>query len=219
MKVKRRSNTTFTTDQENFIVSQFHQGFSPVQVRRNFTKKYGFSTEVRKLQPHQFSRVFKRFKKNDIAQCSSSGQPKKSIENPKYSKIEAFYNENPKASLNDGFKKLKVPKSTLRWVLKNKFGLKWFQDRYGQVLTPKHKGERFEMCEWLLTLPDELLLSIIFGDEKWFVLEKLANRKNIGTWATVNPHVMKDFKSKERSQSHGFLLCASWLFFTPNLAL
>ena len=122
MKVKRRSDTTFTIDQENFIVSQFHQGFSPVQVKRNFAKKYGFSREASKIQPNQFSRVFKRFQKNGIAQCSSTGQPKKSIRDPKYAKIEKFFNENPKASLNDGSKKLKVPKSTLRWVLKNKFG-------------------------------------------------------------------------------------------------
>ena len=54
------------------------------------------------------------------------------------------------------------------------------------------------MCEWLIELPDEFLLNIIFGDEKWFVLEKLANKKNVGTWATVNPHVMKDFKANKK---------------------
>ena len=60
MKVKQQSDACFTTDQETWIVSQFHQGFSSTQVKRNYRQKFGFSTKVRKLQPVQFERVFKR---------------------------------------------------------------------------------------------------------------------------------------------------------------
>ena len=61
MRVKRRSDSSFTIDQENWIFSQFHQGFSLTQVRRNFSKKYGFSTKVRKLKANHFSAVFIMF--------------------------------------------------------------------------------------------------------------------------------------------------------------
>ena len=104
MKVKKQIDSTFTIDQENWIVSQFHQGFSPTQVRPNFNKRYGFSTKSRKLFPHHFSRVFKRFQKNGIATSKLTGGPKKSIQDPKYAGIENFYSENPKASLMDGSK-------------------------------------------------------------------------------------------------------------------
>ena len=129
-------------------------------------------------------------------------------------RIEQFYTDNPKASLKDGAVKLKIPKATIRKILKEKLGLKWFQDRYGQVLTKNHREQRVIMCEWILTLPDEVLLSIIFGDEKWFVLEKLANKKNIGTWSKVNPHVMRDFKSNKEVKIMVFC-CVLYGHFLP----
>ena len=213
MRAKRRFDATFNIEQENWIESQFHQGFSQTQVKRNFRMKYGNAKKFRKIQPHQFESVFKRFQQNGIAR-SSSVAPKKSTEDPKYVKIEKFYQENQKASLNEGSKRLKIPKTTIRRLLREKLGLKWFQDRYGQVLTKKHRKERLQICEWILTLPDELLLSIIFGDEKWFVLKKLANKKNIGTWSKKNPHVMKDFKSNKEVKIMVFC-CVLYGHFLP----
>ena len=93
----KRNNATFTTEQEVWIVEKFFQG--PIQVKRNFIKNFGKSREFRKIQPNKFSFVFKRFQKNGVTSNSSSGQPKKSTEDPKYSRIEEFYSENPKASL------------------------------------------------------------------------------------------------------------------------
>ena len=52
----------------------------------------------------------KRYQKNGIAKNSSSEQPKKTKEDQKYVKIEEFYHQNPKASLTDGVKNLKIPR-------------------------------------------------------------------------------------------------------------
>ena len=95
--MSKRKNATFTTEQEVWIVGQIFQG--PIQVKRNFIKNFGESREFRKIQPNKFSFVFKRFQKNGVASHSSSGRPKKSAEDPKYSRIEEFYSENLKASL------------------------------------------------------------------------------------------------------------------------
>ena len=143
----QRKDATFTTEQEVWIVGQFFHGFSPIQVKRNFRKVFGQSRELRKIQPNQFSFVFKRFQKNGVASNSSLGQPTKSTDDPKYSRIEQFYSENPKASLTDGVKALNILKTTIQRVLRVKFGLKWFQDRYGQILTEKHMEERMIMCK------------------------------------------------------------------------
>ena len=90
-----------------------------------------------------FKRVFDGFNRTGIP-CigNQSGAPKKSKEHPKYVRIEEYFNENPKASIKDGARALKIPKSAVRGGLKKKFGLKWFLDRHGQELTNAMKAQR-----------------------------------------------------------------------------
>ena len=45
MKVPRRSDTLFTIDQENWIIGQFHQGISPIQIKLKFQMLKNYEDE------------------------------------------------------------------------------------------------------------------------------------------------------------------------------
>ena len=58
MAPKKRFDTPFTTEQEVWIVKQFHCGLSPIEVKRAFRKEHGLSRKIMNVQPRQFKRVF-----------------------------------------------------------------------------------------------------------------------------------------------------------------
>ena len=60
-----------------WIISQYHRGYSSIQVKRNFQKEFGETIKNRKLKPDQFKRVFERFNKTGIS-CigNQNGGPK-----------------------------------------------------------------------------------------------------------------------------------------------
>ena len=62
--------------------------------------------------------------------------------------------------------------------MKKKLKWKAFKIAVGQELTSDHKKQRREFCQWLLDQPEDLPQKIIFGDDKWFVLKKEANRQS-----------------------------------------
>ena len=51
---KKRFDTPFTTEQEVWIVKQFHCGLSPIEVKRAFRKEHGLSRKIMNVQPRQF---------------------------------------------------------------------------------------------------------------------------------------------------------------------
>ena len=77
MKVKGKKDSVFDKDEEIWIIKQYHQGNSSIQVKRNFQKEFGETIKNRKLKPDQFKRVFERFNKTEIL-CigNQNGGPK-----------------------------------------------------------------------------------------------------------------------------------------------
>ena len=80
--------------------------------------------------------------------------------------------------------------------MKKKLKWKAFKIAVGQELTSDHKKQRREFCQWLLDQPEDFPQKIIFGDEKWFVLKKEANRQNTRHWAAVNPFECRSGKAQ-----------------------
>ena len=117
-----------------------------IQLQANNSKLYSQIDDETTAFHHEYS----RFQFNDpwprdsAHKCPQQALPnkEKSKEHPKYVRIEEYFNENPKASIKDGARALKIPKSAVRGGLKKKFGLKWFLDRHGQELTNAMKAQR-----------------------------------------------------------------------------
>ena len=84
----------------------------------------------------------------------------------------------------------------LLFVLKKKLKWKVFKIAVGQELTSDHKKQRREFCQWLLDQPEDLPQKIIFGDEKWFILKKEANRQNTQHWAAINSFECRSGKAQ-----------------------
>lgn len=198
-----RKNSTFTTDQEVFIVEQFAILGSPKAVKTAFIKKYRTSTNVKtlyKIQPNQFKSVYDRFRKHGIAQKTHVDPNSRQIrgtdrsDSDKIESISNFFVENPMASIYEASKELKIPESTIQWYLKKKIKMTPYKLSLGQALLESHKAGRLEFCQWLLQQDPDFVQWVIFGDEKWFTLTQHPNRQNTRYWAFVNPHITTDTK-------------------------
>ena len=112
-----RKDSTFTSDQETFIIEQFAVLRSPKAVKTAFIKKYRTTQNVKqlyKLQLVQFQRVYDRFKKNGVARKNVSPRVVKGSNRSDPGKTESigdYFIEHPMASLYEASKDLKVLKS------------------------------------------------------------------------------------------------------------
>ena len=209
-----RKNSTFTTEQEVFIVEQFAILGSPKAVKTAFIRKFRTSTNVKnlyKIQAHHFKEVYDRFKKNGVAtsaQVSPNSVQVRGNDRPDPDKIEMitnFFVENPMASILEASKELKIPESTIQWYLKKKIKLTPYKLSLGQALLESHKAGRLEFCQWLLEQDPEFVQGVIFGDEKWFTLTQHPNRQNTRYWAFVNPHITTDTKVQGSAKVQAFV--------------
>ena len=56
-----------------------------------------------------------------------------------------------------------------------------------QRLQETDKEQRRQFCQWLLDQEEDLVLRVIWTDEKIFVLHQKTRRKNDGRWSAENP--------------------------------
>ena len=81
--MSRRKDSTFTVEQECWIVQQFHQNRSRIQIRRDFRKKFAAKMNPKKIPSEiLFYNVFKRFQKYGIASAAVTPKPKKPKTDP-----------------------------------------------------------------------------------------------------------------------------------------
>ena len=66
VKIKRRQDSTFTKDEEIWIIKEFSKGNMAITVKRNFRKHFGYSRRLKKIRSERFQEVFDRFNKNGI---------------------------------------------------------------------------------------------------------------------------------------------------------
>ena len=50
MSAKRRKDSAFDKNEEIWIISQYHWGYSSIQVKRNFQKEFGEAMKNRKCK-------------------------------------------------------------------------------------------------------------------------------------------------------------------------
>ena len=207
---RRQSNSTFTVQQEVFIVEKFAELKSPKLVKNAFVKEFKDSVSSKwlwKIKPDKFQRVYDRFKKNGFAKSPNSRQQKGAdrSDEDKVESIREFFIMNPMASIFDASKDLKIPESTIRWNLKFKIKMKPYKMGLAQALTEAHKARRFAFCQWLLTQPENFVQLVIFGDEKWFTLTQHPNRQNTRYWAFANPNIVSATKVQGCAKIQAFV--------------
>ena len=196
----RRSDSPFNKDEENWIVQQFHLGFSSPQIQRAFRHK--FEIKNSKNIPHrkQFLRVFERFQQNGVGFSKNVGLPKKPADDPIKKKVVAFFKKNPHSSLRLASRKLpfSIHFSTIHRYLEEA-GLHPYKPSLAQILSDDQKIQRIQFDSWLLLMikNDPNFLQIVaFSDEKWFVLHQKPNRQNYRQWSINNPHELLDIKKQ-----------------------
>ena len=54
VKIKRRQDSTFTKDEEIWIIKEFCQGNVAITGKRNFQKHFGYSRILKKIQSVRF---------------------------------------------------------------------------------------------------------------------------------------------------------------------
>ena len=122
MAEKARKNSVFTPTQEVFIVEKFVALKSGIKVKRAFRKEYGNSKWLQQTSPKRFKEVYQRFQEKGVSpKKNENPRQQKGVERHNDEKMELitnFFVENPFASLFDGSKELKIPKSTIGWYLK-----------------------------------------------------------------------------------------------------
>lgn len=208
MAERRQKNSPFSVEEEAFIVETFAVLRSPKSVKNAFIKKFKTSEnwtsrQLWKMDAKAFKRVFEKFQKNGIASANASNSnPKHSMHKKgvdrsdleKVQSVQDFFIEFPMSSLLEASVQLKIPKSTISWILRKKLNMKPYKLSLSQALTAAHKAGRLAFCQWLLQQPEDFVQLVVFGDEKWFHLNQHPNRQNVRHWGVSNPHVVLDLK-------------------------
>ena len=205
---KRRHDSTFTIEQETFIVEQFVILKSETLVKRAFQAKFKEEKQKwRRLKPWHFLKVYQRFQKNGIASPSKDQRGIDAKSDPeKIEKISQHFVENPCDSLRIAEQKLDIPYQTISWILKNKLKMTPYKMSLGQVLTAAHKEQRLAFCQWLLEQPLDFEQIVCWSDEKWYHLTQHPNRQNVRFWSVANPHFHGNLKSQGCAKIMAFVI-------------
>ena len=197
---QKPENSTFTKDQEIFIIEQFSIFKSPTAVKRRFLAKFRDTLNfnwLKSLQPKNFQRVYDRFLNNGIASTPHS-QHIRGVEKTdpeKITLIQNYFIEKPMNSLHQAEIDIKIPTSTLSRILRQKLKFKPYKFTLSQMLNEAQKSARLKFCEWLLSQPTELIFDIIFNDEKWFQLNQHPNHQNTRYWGVAKPNFTLNLKN------------------------
>ena len=85
----------------------------------------------------------------------------------------------------------------------------FFQHAKGQKLEPRDMDARLEFSIWLegmCALYPDFPQIIIFGDEKYFLLEQPHNSRNVGTYAAQNPFIISNIKKQGATKVFCFVI-------------
>ena len=132
--------------------------------------------------------AIKRFnEKGDLSDRKRTRKPTVAVTSL-VEKLKKRVKRNPRCSMRQVAKQLKVNRETVRKIVLNKLKCRPYKMRECQELTLKKKQMRLERCQALLK-SDHLknLNNILFTDEKLFTIEQSFNHQNDRIWATSKP--------------------------------
>jgi hypothetical protein len=181
----------FSIDQKKFIVQTFGRNPSAAKVRREFIKRYKIAGRATsKLKLVQFTRVRDQFENHGSIQPKVSPRKKTKRTEEVKEVVRSHLEEISSTSLRKTSQDIDIKYTTLWRIARFDLHLKFYHYRSVQPLTPAHKAQRLQFCNWLLAQPADFPQTVIWTDEKTFCLKQKPHRKNDGIWAKQNPHLI-----------------------------
>lgn len=138
-----------------------------------------------------------------------SNRPKHAVDNEEGEvNTLAYFEANPNASLRAAEKDLGISRCTVQRIL-SKHHFHDYKFSLVQDLHPQDPDDRVNLCEMLLIRNQEehnFFKKIIWTDESKFSREGIFNRHNNHTWASVNPHALRQRNHQVRFSFNVFCL-------------
>lgn len=191
--VKARKNSSFTNEQETWIILEYGAERSYTAVRRNFRQKFRVHhREVPALSA--FKRLIDRFitsNGNKRPSDAHSGRPRCPDNVVKAVKdfLDSFLARNESVSLRRVACEFGLSLSTVWRIVRQRLRLYPYKPKVVVPLSSDHRRTRREFCDWLIGRRSGFEDYVIWSDEKWFVLNQSPNRQNERYWAPQNPNV------------------------------
>ena len=122
---------------------------------------------------------------------SRSGRPRTISTPANINKLRLRIRRNPHQSLRKVAKEIRVSKTTLHRIAKNRLKVHAFKFRRGQHLSDDAKKTRLKRCRKLLVrVAGEKLQNVVFSDENFFVLNKPTIVKMTGYILRTSPQLI-----------------------------
>lgn len=163
------------------IVVRWKQGCSASVIAKELEPLHGIKIDYVKFM------IAKYKKCGDVKDAPRSGRPK-SVRTPEATKkIATIITKNPTLSAPQVAQKADLSTSSARRILTEDLGLTPYRRRKSEALSDKHKAARVTLCRGLLALttPENAIDTVLFTDEKWFVLNEKTNSQNNRVWAAT----------------------------------
>ena len=123
------NQSKFNKEEKKLIVSLFLKGKSQIEVKRAFMKEHGYSRKFYKIHPGCFKNVFDTYNKNG-ERAVGIRDPKKfdnhHVNQEIIDKVCYFY-EYISVSIRVASRHLKIPRETVRRILKKHLGKKFYR--------------------------------------------------------------------------------------------
>jgi hypothetical protein len=194
----------FTVDEEKLIIWLFCQNPSPTYVRRQFLRHFAITGRATlHYNLKHFTRVWEKFDKHGIAsgKCGNPSQTNLIVHNvATKNMVKQYFTENPRNSIRKAAMDLEMSKSSVGKCLK--IALKWkpYKTRYVHKINPENEAKRDTFCLWFLAHEPNFCYKVVFGDEKWWVLDAEPNKKNSRFWSPVLPNDILETKYQGKSK-------------------
>ena len=181
----------------SFVATTYCSTKSIKQTQSLFSKEFGIDRRNKKEIPNE--RTIRRW----VANFKNSGTVKnKSTEERKpreptvrtadnVASTLVSVNNSPKKSIRRRSVELKIPRESLRTILKTDLHLKPYTIQMHQRLHKASVKERLTMCRWFLSKIEEdaeFLNNVWFSDEAHFSLNGYVNSKNYVFWGSSKPN-------------------------------
>src|SRR5271170_5434138 len=160
------------SDKRGLIVRACQRGERQVDIFRRF-KDDGVSKQL-------ISKTIKRWREtSSIADRPRSGRPRTARTRNLVQRVRHRIRRNPRRSQRKLAPALDTSRSTVQRILKVDLGLKAYKRRKVHGLSTAQQGERRIRCKRLLRrFASDRVNSIVFSEEKLFVVEEKLNKQN-----------------------------------------
>ena len=129
-------------------------------------------------QPVQFKRLFERFRKTGANHYTAPpGKCSKFSVEDDVEKVKKSFQEHHKAHIRSAVNELNINYGKVCTILKQSLRFKAWTPHLTQKLNPVNMESRLTPCTFWLTFTAEHVERNLFSDEKWFVLNHAANKK------------------------------------------